>query len=272
MTDVSAPAEERDGRSLRRDRNRVAVVDALLGLYRQGVLDPSAEDIAARAGLSARSLFRYFDDVETLVRAAIARQQEHLAPLYALDVPAEAPLAERARRFVAARVRLLEGMGEVGRVARHLAARQPLVQAELDRIRATLRRQVTEVFAPELAALEARVPEQHRAALAAADVVCSWESYDLMRHDQGLDRADAARAMSDALVRLLSTDLAAESSTDLAAESAGPRPQPPQQLLQEPPREQPQERPHARPQEGPHQRPHEGPHELSQDHRPDGGR
>ena len=86
-----------DGRNQRRDRNREAVVRALLELYREGNLGPSADEIAARAGISARSLFRYFDDVDTLVRAAIARQQQHLAPLYELDLAADAP-ARRADR------------------------------------------------------------------------------------------------------------------------------------------------------------------------------
>jgi AcrR family transcriptional regulator len=192
-----------DGRNLRRDRNRDTVVTALLELYREGNLGPSASEIAERAGISARSVFRYFDDAEAMVRAAIARQQKHLAPLYALDVPAEAPLAERVERFVAARVRLLEGMGEVGRVARGLVTRQPLILAELARIRGTLRRQVADVFAPELAG---RGRADERATLAAADVVTSWESYDLMRNDQGLTAAQAREAMGAALLRLLTAE------------------------------------------------------------------
>ena len=189
-----------DGRTLRRDRNRDAVVTALLGLYREGNLGASADEIAERAGISARSLFRYFDDTEALIRTAIARQQQHLAPLYALDVPAHEPLAERVDRFVAARVRLLEGMGEVGRVARAVAVRQPLVMAELARIRGVLRRQFAATFAAELDALPAG---EGRSALAAADVVTSWESFDLMRNDQGLCRDDAAAAMASGLLRLL---------------------------------------------------------------------
>lgn len=189
-----------DGRNLRRERNREAVVTALLEIYREGNLGPSAEEIAARAGISARSLFRYFVDVEDLVRTAIARQQQHLAPLAVLDVPADLPLAERVERFVAARVRLLEGMGEVGRVARSIATRQPLVLAELARIRGRLRRQLTGLFAPELAALS---PRGRRTTVAAADVVCSWESFDLMRNDQGLSSDDAAAAMRAALLHLL---------------------------------------------------------------------
>ncbi|HET6953404.1 MAG TPA: TetR/AcrR family transcriptional regulator [Acidimicrobiales bacterium] len=189
-----------DGRSLRRDRNRDAVVEALLGLYRDGNLEPSADDVAARAGISARSLFRYFDDTGALVRTAIQRQQQHLGPLWALDTTAAAPFAERVERFVAARVRLLEGMGPVGRVARALATRQPLIAAELARIRAALRRQLVELFSPGLDGL---APGEREAALAAADVITSWEAWDLLLTDQGLDRAAAVAVVSAALHRLL---------------------------------------------------------------------
>jgi AcrR family transcriptional regulator len=192
-----------DGRNLRRDRNRDAVVTALLELYREGDLGPSADAIAARAGISARSLFRYFEDIDALVRAAIARQQEHLAPLYALDASADQPLAERVERFVAGRVRLIEGMGEVGRLARTLATRQPLILAELARVRRTLRLQLADLFAAELEALDRQAPGARATALAAADVVTSWEAFDLMRNDQGLSRDAAAAAMGAALLRLL---------------------------------------------------------------------
>ncbi|MDD9372129.1 MAG: hypothetical protein PV358_18550 [Acidimicrobiales bacterium] len=199
-TAAAAPAALPDGRNLRRDRNRDTVVTTLLELYREGDLNPSADAIAARAVISVRSLFRYFDDTEAMVRAAIARQQEHLAPLYALDIPPGLPLAERVDRFVAARVQLLEGMGEVGRIARAIAPRQPLLLAELTRIRSTLRCQLTTVFADELGALPA---DRRRAAVAAADVVVSWESFDLMRHDQKLSRDDATAAIEAALLALL---------------------------------------------------------------------
>jgi AcrR family transcriptional regulator len=200
VTETTAPP---DGRNQRRDRNRDTVVEALLGLYREGNPGPSAEQIAERAGISARSVFRYFDDADAMVRAAIARQQAHLAPLYALDASPDMPLPERVERFISARVRLLEGMGDVGRVARSLAARQPLILAELARIRGTLRRQLTGLFAPEIDAL---APGERTAAVAAADVVTSWESLDLMRNDQGLTRDQAVDAMAAALFRLLGRD------------------------------------------------------------------
>lgn len=189
-----------DGRRLRRDRNRESVVQALLGLYREGNLTPSTDEIAERAGISARSLFRYFDDVDALVRTAVARQQEHLAPLFAVSARAGQPLAERVDRFVADRTRLLDAMGPVGQLARSIAPRQPQVAAELGRIRAVLRSQVVDVFGPELAQVPA---DEHDAVLAALDVACSWEARHLLRQDQRLGKAAAARVMSLSIHRLL---------------------------------------------------------------------
>ncbi len=123
-----------DGRHRRRDRNRATVVDALLELYAEGELAPGAGKIAARSGISARSLFRYFEDLDDLARASIARQQERIGHLWHLDATPSLPLPERIERFVDARLRLLEGMGAVGRVARLRALDQPIVAAELARV------------------------------------------------------------------------------------------------------------------------------------------
>lgn len=202
-----------DGRNRRRDRNRDAVVTALLELYREGDLAPSAEKIAARAGISPRSIFRYFDDVEALIRGAIARQQQHLAPLYELDAPTDLPVDERIDRFVAARMRLLDGMGEVGRVARSLVDQQPLILAELAGIRHRLRHQLTEVFAPELDSLP---PPARRRLLAAADVITSWEARDLMHNDQGLPLDEVAVAMREGLAHLLGAVATAPAAGDRA--------------------------------------------------------
>jgi AcrR family transcriptional regulator len=197
---MATPEATLDGRRLRRDRNRDAVVEALLDLYRSGNLAPSTDQIAERAGISARSLFRYFDDVDALIRTAVARQQEHLAPLYALSSSSDQPLAVRIERFVNDRARLLDAMGPVGQLARSIAARQPLIATELGRIRAVLRDQLVEVFGPELAVLPAR---ERADVLAGLDVACSWEARRLLRDDQGLSAAAATRVTALAVRRFL---------------------------------------------------------------------
>ncbi|MBV8463124.1 MAG: helix-turn-helix transcriptional regulator, partial [Acidimicrobiales bacterium] len=74
-------ADETDGRRRRRLTNRGTVVDALLDLYREGNLRPSTDEIAERAGLSPRSLFRYFEDVDDLAGAAVNRAQLRALPV-----------------------------------------------------------------------------------------------------------------------------------------------------------------------------------------------
>ena len=51
---MTGTSQEVDGRRLRREQNREAVLDALAALFSEGVYQPSANDIAERA-CNARS-------------------------------------------------------------------------------------------------------------------------------------------------------------------------------------------------------------------------
>lgn len=189
-----------DGRHLRRQRNRQAVVDALLSLYRDGHLRPSSAEIAERAGLSPRSLFRYFDDVEDLCRAAIGRQEQLAAPLLVVAAEPDEPLEVRIDALVAQRLRLYEAIGPAAAVARLEAPFQPLLAEELHRTRTHHRAQLQELFAPELEALGS---QRGPRALAALDVVCSFEAFVLLRHEQGLPTSAVAGTWGHAFRELL---------------------------------------------------------------------
>ena len=191
-----------DGRRLRRDRNRDAVVDALLQLYSEGNLNPSAEEIAHRSGVSARSLFRYFDDVDDLCQAAISQQQANVRPLLAIAALPEAPLAERIAALVHQRGELFEAIESVATVSRLRAPFQLVVATELTQGRAFLRQQLAVLFAAELGALPVSVASLR---LAAADVATSFEAWRLLRDDQRLSRARAAAAIADNVTLLLTS-------------------------------------------------------------------
>src|SRR4051794_15362530 len=120
-----------DGRRLRREVNRDAVLDALAELFHEGVYQPSSNEIAERAGISPRSLFRYFEDVDDLNRAAIERQLEAARPLLDVGVAPDAPTAEKIERLVEARALLFETIGPAARAARVGAHRHPVVAAQL---------------------------------------------------------------------------------------------------------------------------------------------
>ena len=141
---------ELDGRRARRQQNRAAVVDALAELYREGNYEPSAAEIAERAGLSPRSLFRYFDDVDDLNRATIDQQLARARPLLAVDARAEDPTATKVERLVEARLRLYEAIAPAARAARICAWRHPVLAEQITSTRSYLRHQLQRLFAPEL--------------------------------------------------------------------------------------------------------------------------
>lgn len=172
-----------DGRRRRRQRNRDAVVDALAGLYRDGNLRPSSAEIAERAGLSPRSLFRYFDDVDDLCRAAVDRLQEQALPFLAVAATADDPLEVRVDALLDQRLRLWRHVAPAATVSRLEAPFHPALADGLRRSRAVLRAELATLFGPELDAMEL---EDAESALAAMDVVCSFESFELLRHDQAL--------------------------------------------------------------------------------------
>jgi TetR/AcrR family transcriptional regulator of autoinduction and epiphytic fitness len=201
--DDPAPATpEGDGRRLRRERNRGAVVEALLDLYQAGNLRPSTAEVAERAGLSPRSLFRYFDDVDDLTRAAVEGQLTRAAPLVPVTVAPDAPLEVRVAALVEQRFRLFDAVAPAATVSRLRSPFQPVLAAELRRNRAYLRDQVRVLFEPELTVLD---PERAAEALAACDVAASFEAHQLLLHDQGLAPERARRAMARSLYALLAT-------------------------------------------------------------------
>ena len=189
-----------DGRQLRRVRNREAVVEALLDLYRDGNLRPSTEEIAARSGLSPRSLFRYFDDVDDLTRAAIMRQETRVVPLVTIDVGPEETVERKVTALVEQRFTLFDAVGHAATVVRLRSPFQPLLAAELNQNRRFLRSQVSALFAPELAAMD---KQKGASTLAAIDILTSFESYKLLTEDRSMAPAEASAVMADALSVLL---------------------------------------------------------------------
>ena len=173
--DPEAPV---DGRRAWRDRNLNAVVDALLDLFAEGNLRPAADEIAARSGVSRRSVFLFFDDLESLDRVAIERQVARVGHLLDLPDVGEGPIEDRIDRLISQRLRLFEAIMPVARVSRLRAPFEPVVADELARSRHLFRRQVERHFADALRPLGR---SERNAALGAAEILCSFESYELLR-------------------------------------------------------------------------------------------
>jgi len=183
-----------DGRALRSERSRRAIHEALFALVGEGVLQPTAQQVADRAGVGIRTVFRHFEDMDALFAEIDARVAAEVAPLVTAPVPAGS-LEERARGLVARRAALFERIapykrsGDVQRWrSAFLRARHAAVVREL---RAALLR-----WLPELEGAPADLVE-------ALDLAVSFEAWDRLRSEQRLGAGRARAALERLVVTLV---------------------------------------------------------------------
>lgn len=105
-----------DGRSARAARTRDAVVDALLSLLDDGNLRPTARQVAQRAGVSLRSVYVHFDDLDDLFTAAAHQHFERVRDLIE-RIPNHGALETRLDLFTRQRARVHEASAQVRRAA-----------------------------------------------------------------------------------------------------------------------------------------------------------
>jgi AcrR family transcriptional regulator len=178
-----------DGRVQRGARNREAIVDALLSLYDEGVLQPSIPDVAARAGVSARSVHNHFVDVEALRAEVAQRQWERYSPLIEEVSTIEQLVGQRAMFF--------EAVTPVRRAALLSVHDSPTIARNLARLDRTLRRQLEAVF-----------PWLDDDTLDAVELATSWDAWNRLRTAQGCTVARARRVVEQ-MIRTLSEGSAA---------------------------------------------------------------
>jgi AcrR family transcriptional regulator len=188
-----------DGRAARANRTRLAVVDALLHLIDEGELRPTAPRIAERAGVSLRSIFQHFNDLEALFAAAAARELERLSALVE-PLPTESTLGDRLDAFVVQRARVLEALTPVSRASLLQEPRSAALRSNRQRLLRRGRAEVADVFAAELG----RLTRADRAELLdALDATSSWQTWEALRAHQRLSATRARRVMRRTLSALL---------------------------------------------------------------------
>jgi AcrR family transcriptional regulator len=187
-----------DGRVARGERTRRQLAEALISLLEDGVGEPTAREVSARAGVSLRLVFHHFDDMEQLLRTAVAVQADrHWSRLRPVDpsLPAE----ERVAQVVRQREALFEAISPVRRAAARVEAGSPTVAAELSNARLALRRALEKVFSSELEAAGSERGEL----LDALEAATSWEGWEQLRRRMGLAPTAARRVVTRTVFSLL---------------------------------------------------------------------
>jgi AcrR family transcriptional regulator len=197
MAQTEVPARV-DGRTLRAERTRAAIVDAHLALIGEGDLRPTGERIAERAGVSLRALWTNFKDMETLFEASGARLLAEYDAAWR-PVPPAQPLSRRVEAYCRQRARLLQLIAPSARAS---AMREPVsAQLRLNRAQHVerVRAEVEVLFAAELAAAGAQGRSLCHAIVAAS----MWPAWSMLREGLGLGVEDARSAMTRTVWSLL---------------------------------------------------------------------
>jgi AcrR family transcriptional regulator len=190
-----------DGRRLRSERTRQLIIEAYLALIRENpsIPMPTAQEIAARAGYSVRSVFERFPDLHALRLAAADYGLAHAAALApARDVDGDR--ATRIRSQVETRAGTCERGIALWRALTYnfdendaLAVRVKIARERtIDRMRLMYRRELS-----TLTDLE------QRNLLVALEAITDIESWSRMRDTYGLSYAESCAVWIRAIDRIL---------------------------------------------------------------------
>jgi AcrR family transcriptional regulator len=191
--------EQRDGRRLRRDRNRIVVIDAMLELVAEGNLRPGAAEIADRSGVSLRSVFRYFDHLDELLGIAVRRQMDRIGHLLVEPAPASGT-RERIEAMLDVRLPIYEAMAPISRAAWSRAPFEPTVNRAIVAWRNFGVRWLQEYFAPEIGLL---CPDRRRSAEMGLASLLGFENLDLLNDKLGLSLDQVKLVLTDNVEALL---------------------------------------------------------------------
>ena len=181
-----------DGRTARRNRNKDAVLDALIALANEGNDEPPIELIAERAGVSYRSVYRYFDDRTDLMLSAITRVMGEVWPIFDVEQLGEGSLDDRIARLTSVRLTAYRKLAPLTRTAVHRRVNELAVAEGYDRVRDYLRDQLAQQFEPELATMPAA---DRKLALAALDAMFQFEVLDYLTVHGDMSDTDLAKVL-----------------------------------------------------------------------------
>tara|TARA_R110002072_G_scaffold2011_11_gene17005 strand:+ start:12165 stop:12761 length:597 start_codon:yes stop_codon:yes gene_type:complete len=183
-----------DGRRLRSERSRTAIIDAMVALQNEGILVPTAHQVAERSGINIRSLFRHYGDMEALFGAADEYLREtYEAPFLGGD--REGTLAERIEHAVERRAAAYEQLGNMILGVQAQLWRYETLRKNHARGQRALREDLDD-WLPELKAIPAAERE-------AIDAITSHEMWHRLRAAQGQSKKAAIKIISNLLKQQL---------------------------------------------------------------------
>lgn len=186
--------EAADGRRRRTERSRQAIIDAALSFMDEGILVPTAQQIADRAGLGIRSFFRHFEDMESLFQAVDDQLRDSYESLF-LGGDRGGTLEDRIEHAVQRHANAFDAIKNIALSTQAQRWRYEILRRNYARNQRGLRKDLDD-WLPELRSIPAARRE-------AVDAVASFELWHRLREHQNLGKQASTDVVVDLLKRLL---------------------------------------------------------------------
>jgi AcrR family transcriptional regulator len=186
MLQRKTPKPNVDGRRVRGEDNRRRIVDALLKLVASGIVSPSADEVAAKAGVGLRTVFRHFADMESLYREISERMTLEILPIAQRPFRSQ-DWRERLEELVDRRAQVFERLLPFKLAGDARRYGSPFLTSEQAAIVKTLRESLRHAIGPK--AIDDKLRFE------ALDLFISFEAWRRLRVDQGLSARDARAVM-----------------------------------------------------------------------------
>ncbi len=197
---INAPPETVDGRRERTRKNREALVRAMVELVRETGARPTAAEVAERAGLSRRTVFRLFEDMESVRTAAHGYVQAQVQERFPAPALQSLEAQSRITAFTSHLASVYEFISPIRRLGERGRGKSETRNRQLRSDRAARRRRVSAAFSDLLDSCD---ESERGTRLAAVDLLCSWQSWNRLREHQHCSIKKAQRIVETGLRRLL---------------------------------------------------------------------
>jgi len=196
---MGPPSSSPDGRRLRSERTKQSIMEAYIELLRERPEIPTAAEIAARAGISTRSVFERFVDLQRLSLATVDHAFA-MGEAQAVARNIDGDRQTRVRSHVETRAQTCEHWLPVWRVVIANLGRLDALRERVRFIRLAIVKRMELMYRLELEGLPA---QERRDLLIALEALIDFESWGRMRESHGLSFDEACSVWMRMIDRLL---------------------------------------------------------------------
>jgi AcrR family transcriptional regulator len=173
-----------DGRRRRSEQSRAKIIEAMLSLVREGKVAPTAEEVAARADIGLRSVFRHFSDMELLRQEMVAQIAQSLIKWL---TPFEGDdWRDQLKNLIGRRASAFEEILPFKRAAEIRRYKSSAIGLEFDRLNGLMRTRLKSVLPEEFT--------NQTLLFELLDLALSIDAWQRLREDQNLSVEDARKA------------------------------------------------------------------------------